>query len=452
MEIISTKAFGAYDLRGIYPKEINEELAYRVGRCFGKLFGAEKVVVGNDIRLSGPAIKAALARGLSESGVEVNDIGQCGTEMVYFATAHLKAGGGVMITASHNPKDYNGMKLVREGARPISADTGLKDLAAVVNEELPAPAAAPGEIKQVDIAEAYIDHVLSYIDAAKLKPLTVVANAGNGAVGPFLDLVEKKLPVKLIKLFNEPDGTFPNGVPNPILVENRDVTSKAVVDNKADLGVAWDGDFDRCFFFDEKGTFLEGYYMVGYLAQNFLKKFPGGGVIYDPRVIWNTLDIVNKAGGRPILSKSGHAFIKERMRQEDAVYGGEMSAHHYFRDFSYCDSGMLPFLIVLSLLSEADAPLSAQIEERMKMFPCSGEINSTVADAKPVLDALEAEYGAMPGAEVVKIDGISVTFDSWRFNLRMSNTEPVIRLNVETKGDEKLLAEKTQELLAKIRG
>lgn len=451
MEIISTKAFGAYDLRGIYPGEINEELAYRVGRCFGKLFGAKKVVVGNDIRLSGPAIKAALAKGLSESGVEVNDIGQCGTEMIYFATAHLKAGGGVMITASHNPKDYNGMKLVREGARPISADTGLKDLAAAINEELPAPAATPGEIKAVDITEAYIDHVLSYIDVKKLKPLTVVANAGNGAVGPFLDLIEKKLPVKLIKLFNEPDGTFPNGVPNPILVENRDVTSKAVIDNKADLGVAWDGDFDRCFFFDEKGTFLEGYYMVGYLAQNFLKKFPGGGVIYDPRVIWNTLDIVEKAGGRPILSKSGHAFIKERMRKEDAVYGGEMSAHHYFRDFSYCDSGMLPFLIVLSLLSEADAPFSAQIEERMEMFPCSGEINSTVTDAKPILDALEAEYGAMPGADVVKIDGISVTFDKWRFNLRMSNTEPVIRLNVETKGDKKLLAEKTEELLAKIR-
>ena len=443
--------FKAYDIRGKLGEELNEDIAWRIGRAYGEFLKPKTIVLGGDVRLTSETLKLALARGLQDAGVDVLDIGMSGTEEIYFATFHLGVDGGIEVTASHNPMDYNGMKLVREGARPISADTGLKDLAAAVNEELPAAAAVPGVVKNVDVTEDYINHVLSYIDVSKLKPLTVVANAGNGAVGPFLDLIEKKLPVKLIKIFNEPDGTFPNGVPNPILVENRDVTSKAVIENKADLGVAWDGDFDRCFFFDEKGTFLEGYYMVGYLAQKFLKKFPGGGVIYDPRVIWNTLDIVEKAGGKPILSKSGHAFIKERMRKEDAVYGGEMSAHHYFRDFSYCDSGMLPFLIVLSLLSEADAPFSAQIEERMELFPCSGEINSTVTDAKPILDALEAEYGAMPGAEVVKIDGISVTFDKWRFNLRMSNTEPVIRLNVETKGDKKLLAEKTEELLAKIR-
>lgn len=447
---ISNKGFGAYDIRGIYPTEVNEELAYRIGRAFVELFDAKRVAVGHDIRLSGEALGRALMKGLNEAGCDVVDIGQCGTEMIYFATAHLKLDGGIMVTASHNPKDYNGMKLVRQGARPISRDTGLLDIERLAMAgTFAAPAAQPGKVEQIDILDDYIDHILSYIDVAALRPLKVVVNAGNGAAGPILDALEKRLPVKLIKLFNEPDGHFPHGVPNPLLVENRDVTARAVREEKADLGFAWDGDFDRCFLFDEEGGFIEGYYMVGFLAQAFLQKSPGGRVIYDPRMTWNTIEMVEAMGGVPVMCKSGHAFIKDRMRKENAVYGGEMSAHHYFRDFSFCDSGMLVFLIVMELVSQAKAPLSALMAERMAKFPCSGEVNSTVTDAAAVLADIEAAYG--PLGEVNKVDGLSVEFAAWRFNLRMSNTEPVIRLNVETRGDKALLEEKTRELLEKIR-
>ncbi len=447
---VNNKGFGAYDIRGIYPDEVNEELAYRVGRAFVEKFGAKKVAVGYDIRLSGPSVAKALVKGFTESGCDVVDIGQCGTEMIYFATFHLGLDGGVMVTASHNPKDYNGMKLVREKAIPISSDTGLKDIERLAMKgEFPAPAAIPGKVEQVDVLDDYVEHLLTYIDAKALKPMTVVVNAGNGAAGPIIDALEKKLPVKLVKVFNEPDGNFPNGVPNPILPENRDATSKAVREHKAAMGFAWDGDFDRCFLFDEQGGFIEGYYMVGFLAQSFLKKNPGSKVIYDPRLTWNTIEIAEKLGGTPVMCKSGHAFIKDKMRKEDAVYGGEMSAHHYFRNFSYCDSGMLVFLTTMELVSEAGKAVSELMAERMDKFPCSGEINSTVKDAPAIIAKLEAEYG--PKGQVNKVDGLSVEFDTWRFNLRMSNTEPVIRLNVETKGDKKLLAEKTDELLKKIR-
>ena len=275
-------------------------------------------------------------------------------------------------------------------------------------------------------------------------------NTGNGAAGPIINALEKHLPFDMVKVYNEPDGNFPNGVPNPILQENREATAKVVRESGADVGIAWDGDFDRCFLFDEKGTFIEGYYMVGFLAQAFLKKFKGAKVIYDPRLIWNTIEIAEELGGTPVMCKSGHAFIKDRMRKENAVYGGEMSAHHYFRDFSYCDSGMIPWLLVLELLSEAGKPLSELMKERMARFPISGEINSKVKDAKAVIEKIEAEYG--PQGEVTKVDGLSVEFPEWRFNLRMSNTEPVIRLNVEVRQDKKLLQEKTDELLARIRG
>ena len=447
---LSRKGFGAYDIRGIYPSEVNEELAYRIGRAFVQLFKAKRVAVGHDIRLSGPAIQDALTRGFTEAGCDVVDIGQCGTEMIYFATAHLGLDGGVMVTASHNPKDYNGMKLVREKAIPISSDTGLKDIENLAIDGNFAPYDGPkGKVEQHDVTDEYVEHLLSYIDVKALKPMTVVVNAGNGAAGPIIDELEKKLPVKLVKIFNEPDGNFPNGVPNPILVENRDATAKAVREHKAAMGFAWDGDFDRCFLFDEEGGFIEGYYMVGFLARSFLKKNPGGKIIYDPRLTWNTIEIAEKLGGTPVMCKSGHAFIKDKMRKEDAVYGGEMSAHHYFRNFSYCDSGMLVFLTTMELVSEAGKKVSELMAERMDKFPCSGEINSTVTDAKAILAKLEAEYGAK-GA-VNKVDGLSVEFDDWRFNLRMSNTEPVIRLNVETKGDKALLKEKTEELLAKIR-
>lgn len=446
-----TEAFGAYDIRGIYPKTINEEIAYRIGRFFPKLFTTKRVAVGNDIRLSGNVIKSALMKGLTESGCDVIDIGQCGTEMIYYATAHLKLDGGVMITASHNPKEYNGMKFVRQEARPISGDTGLRELEAkVADGELPAKAEAAGEIESLYITEDYVKHILSYVDVAKLKPLKVVVNAGNGAAGPILDVMEKYLPFELVKIHNKPDGTFPNGVPNPLLPDNREATTMAVRESGADAGVAWDGDFDRCFMFDEQGNFIEGYYMVGFLAQAFLRKNKGEKIIYDPRLIWNTEEIVTENGGVPLISKSGHAFIKEKMRKENAIYGGEMSAHHYFRDFSYCDSGMIPWLLVLELLSQTGKSLSELMEERMKRYPCSGEINSTVENVDKTLARVEAEYA--PQGKVTKIDGLSVDLGSWRFNLRKSNTEPVIRLNVESKKNVALMRKKTNELLAKIRG
>lgn len=447
---LKRSAFKAYDIRGKYPEEINEELAYRIGRAYVELFKAKKVAVGHDIRLSGQAVQDAVTRGLTEMGCDVVDIGMCGTEQIYFATAHLKLDGGIMITASHNPKEYNGMKLVREESKPISSDTGLKDIEerAVTGTFDPIVGVAEGKVESVNIVPEYIKHLLTYVDMSALKPLKIVMNAGNGAAGPILDELEKHLPFKFIKVNKEPDGNFPNGVPNPILMENREATAKVVREEKADVGVAWDGDFDRCFMFDEKGEFIEGYYMVGFLSQAFLLKNPGAKIIYDPRLTWNTIELVEKAGGTPVMCKSGHAFIKERMRKEGAVYGGEMSAHHYFKDFSYCDSGMIPWLLVLELICRAGRPLSTLMEERINRFPISGEVNSTVKDAKAVIDAIEAKYG--PSGEVTKVDGLSIEYPDWRFNLRMSNTEPVIRLNVEVRQDKQLLKEKTDELLAII--
>lgn len=447
----NTEAFGAYDIRGIYTQTINEELAYRIGRFFPTLFVAKNVVVGNDIRLSGPALKEALMKGLTESGCDVIDIGQCGTEMIYFATAYMRLDGGIMITASHNPKEYNGMKFVQQEARPISGDTGLRELEAqVADGELPDMAATVGKVEQLDITEEYVKHILSYVDMLKLKPLKVVVNAGNGAAGPILDVMEKYLPFELVKVHHQPDGSFPNGVPNPLLTDNREATAKVVREYGADAGVAWDGDFDRCFMFDEQGNFIEGYYMVGFLAKAFLQKNPGAKIIYDPRLTWNTEELVNESSGVPIISKSGHAFIKEKMRKENAIYGGEMSAHHYFRDFSYCDSGMIPWLLVLELLSQAEGKrLSELMQERMEKYPCSGEINSKVKDADEVLRRIEAEYGSL--GKVTKVDGLSVEFDNWRFNLRKSNTEPVIRLNVEARQDAVLMRQKTEDLLHRIR-
>lgn len=447
---LKRSAFKAYDIRGKYPEEVNEELAYRIGRTFVELFQAKKVAVGHDIRLSGPSLQEALIRGITEMGCDVVDIGQCGTEMIYFATAHLKLDGGIMITASHNPKEYNGMKLVRKESRPISGDTGLKEIEEkVITGEFAPLTGAKGTVEAVDIVPDYIRHLLTYVDKDTLKPLKIVVNAGNGAAGPILDILEKELPFEFIKVHNTPDGNFPNGVPNPLLEENREATAKVVRENKADVGIAWDGDFDRCFLFDEKGGFIEGYFMVGFLAQAFLQKTPGAKIIYDPRLIWNTIELVESAGGEPVLCKSGHAFIKDRMRQENAVYGGEMSAHHYFRDFSYCDSGMIPWLLVLELLSKAGKPFSELLKERMERFPISGEINSTVKDAAAVMQAVEEKYAA--SGKKTTVDGLSVDYDTWRFNLRVSNTEPVIRLNVESRGNQALLEEKTKELLALIR-
>ena len=417
------------------------------------MFAAETVVVGHDIRLSGRALVDALTEGLRHGGTKVIDIGQCGTEMIYFATAHLNADGGIMVTASHNPKEYNGMKLVRKDARPISGDTGLKEIGemAVASNFVHAQVAGKtlGELEKVDIVPAYIEHLLSYVDKSALKPMKIVANPGNGGAGPIMKELAKHLPFEIISIFDEPDGSFPNGVPNPILMPNREATAKVVRETGADLGIAWDGDFDRCFLFDENAEFIEGYYIVGLLAEVFLLKEPGAKIMYDPRLTWNTEAILERDGGVPVRCKSGHAFMKECMRQNGVLYGGEMSAHHYFRDFSYCDSGMIPWLLVAELMCRSGKKLSELVGARVDMFPCSGEINRKVEDSAAILAALEAKYA---DGEQDKMDGLSVAYADWRFNVRTSNTEPVMRLNVETKGDKELLAAKTAEILEIIGG
>ncbi|MDO5474729.1 MAG: phosphomannomutase [Phascolarctobacterium sp.] len=450
---VTNKGFKAYDVRGVYPTEVNEELAYRVGRIFSAMFAAETVVVGHDIRLSGRALVDALTEGLRHGGTKVIDIGQCGTEMIYFATAHLEADGGIMVTASHNPKEYNGMKLVRKGARPISGDTGLKEIGemAVASNFVHAQVAGKtlGELEKVDIIPAYIEHLLTYVDKSALKPMKIVANPGNGGAGPIMKELAKHLPFEFVSIFDEPDGSFPNGVPNPILMPNREATAKVVRETGADLGIAWDGDFDRCFLFDENAEFIEGYYIVGLLAEVFLLKEPGAKIMYDPRLTWNTEAILECDGGVPVRCKSGHAFMKECMRQNEVLYGGEMSAHHYFRDFSYCDSGMIPWLLVAELMCRSGKKLSELVGARVDMFPCSGEINRKVEDSPAILKALEEKYA---DGEQDKMDGLSVAYADWRFNVRTSNTEPVMRLNVETKGDKELLAAKTAEILEIIGG
>ena len=450
---VTNKGFKAYDVRGVYPTEVNEELAYRVGRIFSAMFAAETVVVGHDIRLSGRAIVDALTEGLRHGGTKVIDIGQCGTEMIYFATAHLNADGGIMVTASHNPKEYNGMKLVRKGARPISGDTGLKEIGemAVASNFVHAQVVGKtlGALEKVDIMPAYIEHLLTYVDKSALKPMKIVANPGNGGAGPIMKELAKHLPFEFVSIFDEPDGSFPNGVPNPILLPNREATAKVVRETGADLGIAWDGDFDRCFLFDENAEFIEGYYIVGLLAEVFLLKEPGAKIMYDPRLTWNTEAILERDGGVPVRCKSGHAFMKECMRQNEVLYGGEMSAHHYFRDFSYCDSGMIPWLLVAELMCRSGKKLSGLVGARVDMFPCSGEINRKVEDSAAILAALEAKYA---DGEQDKMDGLSVAYADWRFNVRTSNTEPVMRLNVETKGDKELLAAKTAEILEIIGG
>jgi phosphomannomutase len=446
------RCFKAYDIRGRIPDELNEEIAYKIGRAYATLLSPSKVCIGRDVRLSSETIAGQVARGLNDQGCDVVDIGLCPTEEVYFATAHLKLDGGIMVTASHNPMDYNGMKLVKEESKPISADTGLKDIEKIVIEGSFKPLAAKkGTTESISTRDAYIDHLMTYVDTAKFKKLRVIMNCGNGCAGPILKLLEKRLPIDFIKVFPEPDGTFPNGIPNPILPENRGATAEAVLAHKADLGIAWDGDCDRCFFFDEKANFLEGYYIVGFLAQAFLRAHPGSKIVHDPRLIWNTVEMVQEAGGIPVVSKAGHAFIKERMRKEDAIYGGEMSAHHYFRDFSYADSGMIPWMLLLQTLCAENRPMSELIESRIDKYPVSGEINRTVSDPHGVLKRIEEKY---KGTELSTdyIDGLSMEFKNWRFNLRPSNTEPVIRLNIETRQDHELLKKKTEELLGLIEG
>lgn len=438
--------FKAYDIRGRVPDQLNEDLAMRIGRAYAAHLQPQKVVVGRDVRPSSESLCKALSDGLRAGGADVLDLGLCGTEEVYFATFAEGVCGGIMVTASHNPGDYNGMKLVREQARPISGDTGLhtlRDLA--LKGDFPASVTVAG-YAPLNIRDKYIKHLLGYVDAAQLKPLKIVVNAGNGCAGPVVDALAPHLPFEFVRVHHEPDGNFPNGIPNPLLPENRGATRDAVLAHGADLGIAWDGDFDRCFLFDEQGRFIEGYYIVGLLAEAMLAKHPGSRIIHDPRLTWNTVEKVQSCGGVAVQSKTGHAFIKERMRKEDAVYGGEMSAHHYFRDFAYCDSGMIPWLLVAQLISQCNRPLSALVDTCMQHYPASGEINRRLNDPAAAIAAVRRTYQQDCLAED-NTDGLSLEFPDWRFNLRSSNTEPVLRLNVESRGDQALMEAKTAEIL-----
>lgn len=442
--------FKAYDVRGRVPEELNVGIAFKIGAAYALTIKPKKVIVGMDVRDSSESLMKALSDGLMSQGVDVYNIGLCGTEEVYFSTFFYKMDGGIMVTASHNPKGYNGMKFVREDSKPISGDTGLNDIKELVMN---------GEFKDIEVKgtmhtlshrKDYINHLLGYIDKEAIGNLKVVANPGNGCAGVVMKELAPLLPCEFVEVNYEPDSDFPNGIPNPLLEENRKDTSDAVIKHKADLGIAWDGDFDRCFFFDEKGDFLEGYYVVGMLVEEILKSEKGAKIVHDPRLMWNTVDVVKSGGGNSVLSKTGHAFIKERMRKENAAYGGEMSAHHYFRNFAYCDSGMIPWLLVISLLSQKKCSLSSLVKDYISKYPCSGEINSTVGNAKDKIAEIESIY-KQQAVEIDYTDGVGMSFDDWRFNLRMSNTEPLLRLNVESKGDIGLMEAKTAELLKLIR-
>ncbi|MCI7478946.1 phosphomannomutase CpsG [[Pasteurella] aerogenes] len=447
--------FKAYDIRGRLGDELNVDIVYRIGRAFGQFLQPKTIVVGGDVRLTSKELKSAVTNGLLDSGVNVIDLGETGTEEVYFATSFLDADGGIEVTASHNPMDYNGLKLVRKGSRPISADTGLADIQRLAEENQFPAVTKRGEYKQLSVLGDYVEHLLSYINLDNLKPMKLVINSGNGAAGHVIDAIEaqfraKRVPVEFIKVHNNPDGTFPNGIPNPILPENRQDTIDAVLANKANMGIAFDGDFDRCFLFDENGGFIEGYYIVGLLSHAFLQKNKGAKIIYDPRLIWNTIKLVEENGGEAIMSKSGHSFIKEKMREVDAIYGGEMSAHHYFRDFFYCDSGMIPWLLVMELVCTTGKTLGQLVGDSINTYPSPGEINSKLADAKSAIARVRAAY-EKDAIDVNEIDGISIEYPTWRFNLRSSNTEPVVRLNLETRGDKQLMTEKTEEILTLLR-
>lgn len=451
--------FKAYDIRGRLGDELNEDIAYRIGRAYSQVFKPKKMIVGGDARSTSESLKGALANGLMDGGADVIDIGMVGTEEVYFATFYSGVDGGIEVTASHNPIDYNGMKPVGKASRPISADTGLDEIQALAEVNQFAAVTHRGTLQKKSFESDYIQHIMGYIDPKNFKPLKLVINSGNGAAGHIIDALEiafrkANMPVEMIKIHNNPDPTFPNGIPNPLLIENRAATRDAVILHKADIGIAFDGDFDRCFMFDETGAFIDGYYIVGLLAEAFLVKNKGAKIVYDPRLIWNSIEMIQNAGGVPVMCKSGHSFIKACMRKEDAVYGGELSAHHYFKDFSYCDSGMIPWLLVTELLCVKGKKLSELVNHCIQAYPNSGEINLKLTDAQKAINNVRAYFSADLASNKAKLDetdGISIEFDTWRFNLRTSNTEPVVRLNVETRADQDLLKEKTNQIIALLK-
>ena len=453
--------FKAYDIRGKVPEEINPCFAKALGNAFACEFKLRSCCIGRDVRLSGASLCGALSEGLQDAGVNVCDLGECGSEEIYYASSLSEAGkplfdGGVIVTASHNPSEYNGFKFVLGGAVPVSGDSGLFAMRErILNKQyfLAEQGKSRGQYTQASFIDSYIKHLLTYVDVDKIAPLKILADPGNGAAGAIVKLLAKQLPCEFIFINDKPDGSFPNGVPNPLLPAKRELTAKAVLDSGADLGLAWDGDFDRCFFYDAQGNFIEGYYLVGLLAQSFLLKNKKAGfsekIIHDPRLTWNTIEIIKQAGGIAVENKTGHAFIKERMRQENAIYGGEMSAHHYFRNFSYCDSGMIPWLLVIELMSQSQRSLASLVAERIKAYPCSGEINRTVSDPQQVIAELKAVFQAK-ALSVSFVDGLSMEFNDWRFNVRSSKAEPLLRLNVESRANKILMEQRTAELLSLI--
>lgn len=447
--------FKAYDIRGKLGESLDEDIARRIGRAFADIMKIGSVVVGHDARESSPALKAALTEGLRAGGVNVSDIGLCGSEEVYFATGHLHKGGGIMVTASHNPIDYNGMKMVGGGSRPIDPATEMAAIKSAAEKGAFADTTHMGHFQVADTRAAYAAHIAGMVDAAALSGVHILANAGNGTAGAAFDAVQGALTgrgadLQVTRQFFDPDPTFPNGIPNPLLPENRAATADAVRAAGADIGLAWDGDFDRCFFFDETGAFLDGEYVVALIAQAALDREPGAAVVHDPRVIWATTETVSAAGGRAVASKTGHAFFKAKMREERAIYGGEMSAHHYFRDFYFCDSGMIPWVMLVQLMCQSGKPLSELVADLRSRYPSSGEINFKVADPKAVVEVVAAEY-ATAADSIDRLDGASLDFGEWRLNLRASNTEPLLRLNLETRGDRALLEDKLSGITKMIK-
>jgi len=442
----SLNCFKAYDIRGVLGTELNPGIAYDIGAAFASFANLKTAVIGADCRATSDELKAALINGMLDMGVDVIDIGQSGTEEIYHAVEFLKTDCGVEITASHNPINYNGMKLVGVGSRPLDPDTEfaqIRKLAEAADFEFPAQ---KGTLKTRGLRSEYAKKVLSFISPAKMAPLKILVNPGNGTAGPAFDEIAQQLlgagaPIEFIRMDHSPDASFPNGIPNPLLKKNQPRTANAVRQHRADFGVAWDGDFDRCFFFDHSGAFIDGYYIVGLLAQQALMSNPGAAIIHDPRMIWNTQDIVETLDGTAIQAKTGHAFLKAAMRKHNAIYGGEMSAHHYFKDFMYCDSGMIPWLLIAELVSTSGQSLADLVKDRVKKFPSSGEFNFTIQDPKSAIQAVENALQSAD-AKISRADGLSMDFGHWRLNLRSSSTEPLVRLNVESKGDKALVLEK----------
>jgi phosphomannomutase len=450
--MLEPKVFKAYDVRGLYPSELDEDGAARIGRAYVQHFEPKTVAVGRDMRVSSPTMAAALIEGIAAAGAEVVELGLVGTEMVYFAVDDLSLDGGICVTASHNPKDYTGLKIVRRGALPVGGDSGLQEIRELARSYETAPVAAdPGRVRAMDIWPGFVEKVLSFVDPSALRPLRVVVDAANGMAGIMLPPVLERIPqVDVVRCNFEPDGTFPNHEPNPLLPENREFIVRTTRAEGADLGVAYDGDADRCFFVDDTGEFVPGDFVTALLARSVLEREPGAKVIYDVRASWAVPREIEEAGGVPLVNRVGHAFIKHRMRKEGAAFAGEVSAHYYFRDFAQADSGVVPFLLMLELLSQAGRKLSELLAPYRERYFLTGEINTPVADVPLTLQELKERYSA-EGGSISHLDGLSVDFDEWHFNVRPSNTEPLLRLNLEALSDE-LMQAKRDEVLEVIRG